>query len=138
MSLSTKDRQITNNHQIKIHKIIITRCNFSNFYINTVYHCLHASVSAVTMKFVVCLSVLFILLVNGSNGYRILGVFPAPAYSHFSLASRLMKALAENGHDVTIIAPFPEKSPPKNYREIVLEGLKETVDGKESTQSLMC
>lgn len=77
----------------------------------------------------------FAVFVIGGDGYRILGVFPAPAYSHYSLASRLMKALAEKGHDVTIVAPFKEKNPPKNYREIVLEDLKRIVDGKKIVKS---
>lgn len=60
---------------------------------------------------------------------RILGVFPVPQYSHYILGGRLMKALAEKGHDVTIITPFREKDPPKNYKEVFLEGAVEEEAG---------
>lgn len=32
-----------------------------------------------------------------------------------------MKALAEEGHDVTVISPFKEKHPIPNYKEVFLE-----------------
>lgn len=40
------------------------------------------------------------------EAYRILGVFPIPAKSHFLIDTSLMEGLAEAGHDVTVIAPF--------------------------------
>lgn len=63
------------------------------------------------------------------ENYRILGIFPTTAPSHFFLGSSLMKALAEAGHDVTIIAPFEEKEPPSlttngSYRQIILTGIQ--------------
>lgn len=64
-----------------------------------------------------------------ANAERILGVFPVAAYSHYALGSRLMKALAEKGHEVTIITPYREKKPPKNYREVYLEGILELAEG---------
>lgn len=77
---------------------------------------------------------IFVALLCGSwpastDTSRILGVFPVGAYSHYALGSRLMKALAEKGHDVTIITPYREKNPPKNYREIFLEGVLEEAEG---------
>lgn len=68
---------------------------------------------------------------SSTEGARILGVFPFAAHSHYALGSRLMKALAEKGHDVTIIAPYREKNPPKNYREIFLEGVVEQMEGEQ-------
>ncbi|XP_044755559.1 UDP-glycosyltransferase UGT5-like isoform X2 [Coccinella septempunctata] len=46
--------------------------------------------------------------------------------------STLMKILAERGHDVTVIAPFKEKNPPKNYRQIYLDGIYEQVSGQST------
>lgn len=64
------------------------------------------------------------------KSYRILGVFPVPTRSHYFLGSALMKALAEVGHDVTIIAPFKDDQLPSlskngSYREITLDGIEE-------------
>lgn len=73
--------------------------------------------------------VLLQLLVSDGDAYRILGVFPAPAYSHYNLGSRLMKGLAENGHEVTLIAPFKDKNPPKRFREIVLKDIADKAEG---------
>lgn len=63
---------------------------------------------------------------------RILGVFPVPGKSHYILGSSLMRALAENGHDVTVISAFGEKDPPKEckYRDIILDGLLEEMESK--------
>lgn len=82
------------------------------------------------MKLVFFVVLLLQHVLNGGDAYRILGIFPAAAYSHFALGSRLMKGFAEKGHDVTIIAPFKEKNPPKFYREIVVEELVTQMEGK--------
>ncbi|XP_062550717.1 UDP-glycosyltransferase UGT5-like [Armigeres subalbatus] len=49
---------------------------------------------------------------------KILGVFPTTAKSHYIVGSSLMKALASKGHEVTVISPFPQQKPLKNYRDI--------------------
>lgn len=76
-----------------------------------------------------CVLLQTLLFASNAGAYRILGIFPVPAYSHYSLGSRLMKGLAEKGHDVTFIAPFKEKNSPKSYREIVLTELVEKSEG---------
>ncbi|RZB40719.1 UDP-glucuronosyltransferase-like, partial [Asbolus verrucosus] len=55
---------------------------------------------------------------------RILTVFALPGRSHYILGSSLARALAEKGHDVTMISAFSEKIPPKNgtYRDIIITG----------------
>ncbi|XP_018579880.1 UDP-glucuronosyltransferase 2B10 [Anoplophora glabripennis] len=75
----------------------------------------------------VSLLLLFLGIINGNQGARILGVFPFGAPSHYILGSTLMKGLAEAGHDVTIISPFKEKNPPKGgkWTEIILDDLME-------------
>lgn len=72
------------------------------------------------MKVIVVLTILLPCFVQSA---RILGIFPSPGKSHFFLGQALMKALAEKGHDVTIVSAFGEKTPPKNhpYRDIVID-----------------
>jgi hypothetical protein len=74
----------------------------------------------VKMKILIVVSVLFLTWTVQSA--RILGVFPVPGKSNYFLGSSLMRALAEKGHDVTIISPFSENNLPKggSYREILL------------------
>lgn len=69
---------------------------------------------------------LFMLLCVGNltHSYKILGVVPAPPYSLFSLGSRLMKALADKGHEVTFINSHPQKVPIKNIRDVSTEDIK--------------
>ncbi|XP_044265327.1 UDP-glycosyltransferase UGT5-like [Tribolium madens] len=80
------------------------------------------------MKTTVSLLVLVLISIYGVNSAKILGVMPVTGRSHYILVSTLMRALAEKGHDVTVISCFGEKNPPKNgtYRDIVVtEGLEE-------------
>jgi hypothetical protein len=51
---------------------------------------------------------LALLLVTGSLGARILGVFPLPAHSHMIIHRVLMLELAGRGHQVTEVTPFLE------------------------------
>ncbi|KAJ3642472.1 hypothetical protein Zmor_025257 [Zophobas morio] len=63
---------------------------------------------------------------------RILGIFPLPGKSHYILGSSLMRALAEHGHDVTVINPFGEKNPPKGkYRDILLPEIIESIENRK-------
>ena len=77
--------------------------------------------------------VLLLLTSHCASCAKILGVFTAPGRSHYILGSTLMKALAEKGHDVTVISSFGEKEPPKTkgtYRDIVVTELLENMKGK--------
>jgi hypothetical protein len=58
-------------------------------------------------------------------GARILGLFPFPLKSHFTVTSALMRELANRGHQVTVCNPFPEKSPGPNYTNIDTEATRE-------------
>lgn len=62
---------------------------------------------------------------NVVASYKILGVFPTAAPSHHIVGSALMRGLAADGHEVTIISPFKEKNPIPNYTEVHLEGIHE-------------
>lgn len=62
----------------------------------------------------VCLS----YLCSTSESARILGVFPIGGISHYAPAQAVLKALADQGHDVTVITSYPQKPPVDNFRDI--------------------
>ncbi|XP_015110869.1 UDP-glucuronosyltransferase [Diachasma alloeum] len=68
---------------------------------------------------------LFLMVLSSENDMcncrKILGVFPSGAKSHFVMTGKLMKALAERGHQVDVIGMFPLEKPMANYRDIVLK-----------------
>jgi glucuronosyltransferase len=61
---------------------------------------------------------LALLLVTGSHGARILGVFPFPSNSHMIMQRILMLELAGRGHQVTEVTPFLESKIVPNYTQI--------------------
>lgn len=63
---------------------------------------------------------------GGINGYKILGVFPVASKSHYYVGHALMKGLALEGHEVTVISPFRLKQPIPNYTEVYLENAYES------------
>lgn len=56
--------------------------------------------------------------------YRILGLFPHQAISHYHFFEPVMRALADAGHDVTVVSHFPSKTSTPNYRDEPLIGLE--------------
>lgn len=58
---------------------------------------------------------------------RILGVFTSPAKSHLIVHMSVARALAERGHDVTVITTMPLTESNKSYRHIhvPMEGFSE-------------
>ncbi|XP_043264519.1 UDP-glucosyltransferase 2-like [Colletes gigas] len=62
-----------------------------------------------------------------ANGLRILGIFPNNGKSHWLTGERLLKSLAERGHQVDAITHFPQKKPLPNYNEISMKGTLEEV-----------
>lgn len=56
-----------------------------------------------------------------SESYRILGLFPHPAISHFRAFQPLLIELAALGHEVVVVSHFPDKNAPGNYRDLVLD-----------------
>jgi hypothetical protein len=58
------------------------------------------------------------LLVTGSHGARILGVFPFASNSHMIIHRVLMLELASRGHQVTEATPFLESKVVPNYTQI--------------------
>ncbi|CAH0545936.1 unnamed protein product [Brassicogethes aeneus] len=70
--------------------------------------------------------------ISNVKSANILGVFPMPAHSHYTLGITLMKELVSRGHEVTFISAFQEKTPIKNLREVSLdEVISENSDYKK-------
>lgn len=57
-------------------------------------------------------------LVYVVNSYKILGLFPYRGKSHFHVFEPLLKALANKGHEVTVISHFAQKKVIPNYYDI--------------------
>ena len=64
---------------------------------------------------------LLCILYQNVSGYRFLGVLPIASKSHYYIGHNLLKGLALEGHEVTVISPFKEKKPIPNYNEVFLE-----------------
>lgn len=67
------------------------------------------------------LSFISCVLYQNVVSYKFLAILPIPSKSHYYIGQNLMKGLAEDGHEVTVISPFKEKTPIKNYKEVFLE-----------------
>lgn len=65
---------------------------------------------------------LIVALVRYTSGYKILGLFPHPATSHFNVFQPILRDLANRGHEVTVVSHFPDPNPPKNYKDLTLPG----------------
>lgn len=64
------------------------------------------------------------------SGLKILGVFPVASYSHFINGFRLMKELADRGHEVTFINAYPQKKPLRNLKDISTAGFHDIIESK--------
>lgn len=62
------------------------------------------------------------LLTPLTNADRILGLFIHPGGSHFYSFYPIMNALAENGHNVTVLSYFKVKNPHPSYNQLTIEG----------------
>ncbi|XP_073825499.1 UDP-glucosyltransferase 2-like [Musca autumnalis] len=70
------------------------------------------------------------LFSNEISAYKYLGVIHTAAKSHFIVGSSLIKALAEKGHEVYVISPFPQKTPIKNYHDIPVPSVLTAMEGE--------
>ncbi|XP_072931511.1 UDP-glycosyltransferase UGT5-like [Epargyreus clarus] len=52
--------------------------------------------------------------------FNILAVFPYEGETHFLVFTHYLQELARRGHNVTVISPFPRKTPMENYHDIQL------------------
>lgn len=62
--------------------------------------------------------------------YKFLGILHTSAKSHFIVGSSLMRALAEQGHEVYVMSPFPQKKPIPNYHDVPLTSVIAIMEGK--------
>jgi glucuronosyltransferase len=66
------------------------------------------------------------------DGLKVLGVLVFGSKSHFAIGHGIVNSLHKAGHDVTVISPYPQKKPLKNYRDIsTAELLKKHQEGKK-------
>ncbi|XP_057654569.1 UDP-glucosyltransferase 2-like [Diorhabda carinulata] len=72
----------------------------------------------------VCSYVVILYVFSITETYKILGIFPICGQSHFTLGFRLMKELADRGHQVSFINCFPQEKPIKNLKDISVESIK--------------
>ncbi|KAJ3642495.1 hypothetical protein Zmor_025267 [Zophobas morio] len=89
------------------------------------------------MKNIVIVMLIFLTTSRYGSCAKILGIFGAPGRSHYILGSTLLKALAEKGHDVTMVSSLGEKEPPKTkgtYRDIVVTEIMKKVEEVEKQQ----
>lgn len=73
---------------------------------------------------------LFLVHVSVSESYKILGIFHTHSKSHYIAGGALMKGLAEKGHDVTVISPFPQEKPLANFHDVTVLGIDALIEGK--------
>lgn len=61
---------------------------------------------------------IFLVVIGATHcvtGYRVLGIFPFEAVSHFNFFRPILRALSNLGHDVTVVSYFPD--PTANYTD---------------------
>lgn len=56
-----------------------------------------------------------------SSAAKILFLYPCPSKSHMVIVHTLSRILAERGHEVTVVSPYPLSKEIKNHREIKSE-----------------
>lgn len=76
------------------------------------------------MKFA-CLTTAFLCAIIAVDGYKVLGVFPLGTKSHFAIGHSIIKSLLDVGHEVTVISPYPQKKPVKNYHDVDVSSVLE-------------
>lgn len=73
------------------------------------------------MKSAAVLLIIWCISCETVESFRFLAILPVTSKSHYYIGHNLMKSLAEDGHDVTVISPFEANEPIKNYNEVFLE-----------------
>lgn len=82
------------------------------------------------MKVLAVILVFVASVICFGNSARILGIFHMAAFSHHRLSDIILKELATRGHEVTVITPYAEKKPIKNFKQVVLTGAEEEFESK--------
>lgn len=53
--------------------------------------------------------ILVLQILSALDGYKILGYFPIPSYSHSQIQNKVMTELYARGHNITLITALPPK-----------------------------
>lgn len=83
------------------------------------------------------ISILVVLLIAGSECSKILYIHPSLSRSHVIPSQVLAKLLAQKGHEVTFVSPYPQNKPIKNFRDIKLEANEEETNILNEMQKSM-
>lgn len=73
------------------------------------------------MKLLQVFAIVGLFYLSAVGGYKFLAVLPVTSRSHYYIGHNLMKGLADEGHEVTVVSPFKQKTTIKNYNEVFLE-----------------
>ncbi|XP_044728748.1 UDP-glycosyltransferase UGT5-like [Chrysoperla carnea] len=84
------------------------------------------------VKLLICGALIFSQSVYSA---KILGLSTSPSKSHTILAQALFKKLAERGHEVTMVSPYPLQKPPSNFRNIPMKDVKKEIFGMSGHNS---
>lgn len=75
----------------------------------------------------------FSSIVTLIQGFKVLGILPFGSKSHFAIGHSIVESLLNAGHSVTVISPYPQKKPIKNYTDIDVSPMLEAFkNGKNS------
>lgn len=70
------------------------------------------------------------IMVHSSVAFKILAIFPTMAKSHYFDGEALLKSLAADGHNITVISTYPQKTPIPNFEDYAVLGIKEATASK--------
>ncbi|KAF7992649.1 hypothetical protein HCN44_004993 [Aphidius gifuensis] len=68
------------------------------------------------------LFILILIYIDCSVALNILGIFPLPGRSHYTVGEEILKGLAEKGHKVDVISHFPQKKEIPNFTDYTIAG----------------
>lgn len=64
--------------------------------------------------------------------YRIIVAIPSVPKSHYQFGITLAKGLVAVGNEVTVITPYKDPDPSKNYNEVYLEHTEQAVNTRNN------
>jgi len=89
------------------------------------------------MKIIGSILILLSILIE-IDGLKILAFLPFGSKSHFAIGHSIAKTLAEAGHEVTAVSPYPVKKPINNYKDISTEDYLKVFFKGEPTSFFLC
>ncbi|CAG5073375.1 Similar to UTG2: UDP-glucosyltransferase 2 (Dactylopius coccus) [Cotesia congregata] len=73
------------------------------------------------IKYLLCLYLSFLIVLDQCHGHRILGIFPMNGKSHMVMFEQVMKGLARRGHQVDVVSTFPLEKLFPNYKDLAIK-----------------